>query len=338
MTNKEIARDWALQWKKDTGKFPLAKEWLVRKNKAPLNHKDLSTLFNSYNNFREYCNEPILVHNFVIPITLKILYKSTIEQQGDIMDTPCKIWQKAQGNGYPQKRIKNKLWLVHRYIHIELEGNKPEKGQTVDHICRNSSCINADHLRLATSSEQNLNQNRIKKAVKRKSNKKFPKETTLYERILYYIEKTEEQDNGCLYCSKLSISSIGYYTFQTKHKNYQLHICLELSKTNPNFTKRDYEEFTQEYITQHSCHDKKCINLIHLNRGNHKSNQIDTRNAGYSKNQKLTKEKVIEIKKLINNKPADQKLGESDKIIGNQYGVSKTTIESIRLSYTWKNI
>ena len=35
MNDKEIAKEWTLKWKDTNGKFPLASEWLKKKNNSP---------------------------------------------------------------------------------------------------------------------------------------------------------------------------------------------------------------------------------------------------------------------------------------------------------------
>jgi hypothetical protein len=335
---KEQAKKWALQWEKDTGKFPLQSEWLVKKNSAPIFGKKLSILFGNYNNFRKFCKTSTLRHNSAEEITLELLYKDTREESG-ILDTPCKVWIKSLfRDGYAQKQIKRVSWRLHRYVYFKLLKNKEEKGKTVDHICRNRACINAEHLKLSSNREQALNRAKYTRA-NNKGFKRFTKETTLYQRALYYLEDAEIQKNECLYCSKLALMhKINYYCFRAFNKQYMLHISLELGKTNPRFVKEDYIQFTSKYVTEHTCHDKKCINPYHLKRGNNKSNAIATRDARYHKGQKLSIEQVREIKQLLLEKPNTTLTTHWDIIIANQYAISQSSVQGIRLNNTWKDI
>src|SRR5690606_16828984 len=44
----------------------------------------------------------------------------------------------------------------HRYVWESVNGPIPE-GLVVDHICHNRACVNAEHLRLATRAQNNMN-------------------------------------------------------------------------------------------------------------------------------------------------------------------------------------
>jgi hypothetical protein len=60
---KNIAKQWALTYKKNIGQFPKTSDWVVSKNKSPFSFSKLNKLFNSYNDFRKYCNEDKLRFN-----------------------------------------------------------------------------------------------------------------------------------------------------------------------------------------------------------------------------------------------------------------------------------
>lgn len=65
----------------------------------------------------------------------------------------CIIWTgAANGNGYPVKWIDGKCRMYTRHLYKEKVGPIP-KGFCVCHRCDNPSCINVDHLFLATHSE-----------------------------------------------------------------------------------------------------------------------------------------------------------------------------------------
>lgn len=65
-------------------------------------------------------------------------------------DGECLIWSGAIGStGYGWLKVEGRSVRVHRYAWERERGEIPE-GSVVDHICWNRSCVNVDHLRLAT--------------------------------------------------------------------------------------------------------------------------------------------------------------------------------------------
>ena len=84
----------------------------------------------------------------------------------------------------------------------------------------------------------------------------------------------------------------------------------------------------------HSCDNKKCCNPNHLREGTCKENIIEARDRGLSPrgearhNAKLTESQVREIKRLIQS-------GVPQRVIGNMYGVSKTSIGYIHRGKSW---
>lgn len=61
----------------------------------------------------------------------------------------CWVWQGATTDGYGRAWIGQKLLRAHR-VSFELAHGPIPDGMFLDHICYNRSCVNPDHLRLAT--------------------------------------------------------------------------------------------------------------------------------------------------------------------------------------------
>lgn len=71
------------------------------------------------------------------------------------MLTKCWIWQYAKSTaGYGQIRRNGKAIYLHRLIYEAFNG-KIKKGLTIDHLCRQRSCFNPDHLE-AVSNRENI--------------------------------------------------------------------------------------------------------------------------------------------------------------------------------------
>lgn len=72
-------------------------------------------------------------------------FQNRTEWQGE-----CLVWTGyLQSDGYGQMRINGKGKRAHRYAWERIYGEIPQ-GMVIDHICHNRSCVNVDHLRLAT--------------------------------------------------------------------------------------------------------------------------------------------------------------------------------------------
>ncbi|EHK3197050.1 HNH endonuclease [Enterobacter hormaechei] len=70
----------------------------------------------------------------------------------------CLLWTGAKNSkGYPQLKSEGRIISAHRYAWEREKGQIPD-GMEIDHICRNRACVNVNHLRLATRSQnmQNL--------------------------------------------------------------------------------------------------------------------------------------------------------------------------------------
>jgi hypothetical protein len=67
--------------------------------------------------------------------------------------TDCINWHKSiRDTGYGQTFFRGKVMRAHRVAWIKANGEIPE-GMVVDHMCRNRSCVNVEHLRVVTQRE-----------------------------------------------------------------------------------------------------------------------------------------------------------------------------------------
>lgn len=67
--------------------------------------------------------------------------------------TDCLVWHGAQNSkGYGCFAIGGVSQLAHRLAWEDAHGPIPE-GMLVDHLCRNRSCVNTDHMELVTNRE-----------------------------------------------------------------------------------------------------------------------------------------------------------------------------------------
>ena len=65
----------------------------------------------------------------------------------------CWLWLGNKTiNGYGQITFKNKHYLTHRVSYEYFKGNIPNTLQ-IDHLCKNRSCVNPEHLEVVTQKE-----------------------------------------------------------------------------------------------------------------------------------------------------------------------------------------
>ena len=79
-------------------------------------------------------------------------FLSSIRQAGE-----CTEWTAwVNPGGYGKFKTGGKSTFAHRYAWERVNGPIPE-GMVIDHACRNTLCVNVDHLRLATQAENTRN-------------------------------------------------------------------------------------------------------------------------------------------------------------------------------------
>ena len=71
--------------------------------------------------------------------------------------TGCWIWQGSpcRKNGYGRFWVNGKNVSAHRYSYELAKGKIPD-GLSIDHLCRNTMCVNPDHLEAVTTKTNTL--------------------------------------------------------------------------------------------------------------------------------------------------------------------------------------
>ena len=64
----------------------------------------------------------------------------------------CWNWQASKHQGYGRFRFNGTVIYAHRFSYKLFKGDIPND-KVLDHLCRNSSCINPDHLEVVTQQE-----------------------------------------------------------------------------------------------------------------------------------------------------------------------------------------
>lgn len=78
-------------------------------------------------------------------------------------DSGCWVWigagsgkfydRESGEGGYGQLRIQGKSWMAHRWAYEQKHNVVLDSTDTLDHICRNTRCVNPDHLERVARSE-----------------------------------------------------------------------------------------------------------------------------------------------------------------------------------------
>lgn len=78
-------------------------------------------------------------------------FEYTVEDRG--FTTPCWIWARAlDTGGYARLMVNRRTHAAHRLLYERTVGPIPDDTH-LDHLCRNRSCVNPDHLEPVTCAE-----------------------------------------------------------------------------------------------------------------------------------------------------------------------------------------
>jgi len=112
---------------------------------------------------RGYCNGHYLQQRRGKPLTTFRHYAKHGMTLRDLLDLytdrtgDCWVWTASTDtDGYGKVRINNKMVRAHRVAYELAYGPIPE-GLIIDHRCHNPACVRPDHLRLATSKQNQEN-------------------------------------------------------------------------------------------------------------------------------------------------------------------------------------
>lgn len=80
--------------------------------------------------------------------TLESYLRDRVIAQGD-----CWLAQGvSKHHGYKQVKVNRVRYAAHRWVYEQMRGPVPD-GLELDHLCRNTSCVNPDHLEPVTHAE-----------------------------------------------------------------------------------------------------------------------------------------------------------------------------------------
>lgn len=86
-------------------------------------------------------------------------HKALVLAHVKVAESGCWEWQRSLDvNGYGKQWHDSRMWPAHRLSFFAHKGPIPE-GLVVDHLCRNTCCVNPDHLEAVTVRENTLRGN-----------------------------------------------------------------------------------------------------------------------------------------------------------------------------------
>ena len=131
--------------------------------------------------------------------------RNRVDRTGD-----CWVWTGARtGANYGVTRWEGSLQGVHRVIYMTLVGPIPA-GLHLDHLCRNTGCVNPDHLEPVTVKENNrrgilaqVNRDRAAKQTHCKQGHEYTPENT---RLVHKIGRSGNpiQQRACKSCEHIA--------------------------------------------------------------------------------------------------------------------------------------
>lgn len=85
--------------------------------------------------------------------------EALVDRSEPLLWSSCVVWTgPTTAEGYARFKVDRRMVFVHRYVWERENGPVPD-GMHVDHTCWEPSCVNLDHLRLATPMQNAWNRN-----------------------------------------------------------------------------------------------------------------------------------------------------------------------------------
>lgn len=163
----------------------------------------------------------------------------------------CWEWTRAlTTDGYGRVWKDGKQQRSHRIAYELVVGKIPD-GLVIDHLCRNKTCVNPNHLAVTTA-EENTRRTAVKSAPpKTVYSRRVQKWLPTHQRILDFVIV---DDDGCWVWTK-STKRNGYGCFSVNGKTVSTHRYM-------------YEQFVGHIpnglVIDHLCGNKICCNPEHL--------------------------------------------------------------------------
>lgn len=238
-------------------------------------------------------------------------------------DSGCWIWKGARNNykGYGRIDVNGRRYLAHRYGFQLFRGYLSDD-KSLDHLCRNTRCVNPAHMEPVSVSE---NSRRMSGSHSTIALERLALPTNNEMPVSFFDEYRSKFDidesTGCWLWKTLSRGGYGAAWARKPITAHRLAWTL---------TRGAIPEGLQ---VLHRCDVRRCVNPDHLFIGTHAENMVDRNNKGRQAFQrgedhpsaKLSASDVIEIRSA----------SEPLRVLAERYGVKKSTIANLRSNRGW---
>ena len=109
-----------------------------------------------YNRWRRH-GDPLATLTYATP------EEAFLARTEPLLRSGCVVWTGALNRcGYGMLHVNGRMVRAHRYAWERINGPIPA-GMVIDHACHERSCVNTDHLRIATPSQNQQNRSGVRK-------------------------------------------------------------------------------------------------------------------------------------------------------------------------------
>ena len=150
-------------------------------------------------------------------------------KHGEFNGSPCWVWKGYLRKGYAHAQFDGRVQSIHKLLYEVCYGPVPE-GLELDHLCRNRTCVNPEHLEAVTHVE-NMRRGAVKGGILWQPVSECPQGHP-YSPDNTYVNKRGTR--VCLTCKRAGYKTESYtkwYQAYTQTAEYKKQACARQKKT-----------------------------------------------------------------------------------------------------------
>jgi hypothetical protein len=240
----------------------------------------------------------------------------------------CWIWQGAKNDskGYGRVGAGGRRFLAHRYSYHLLVGDLAP-GLTLDHTCKNTRCVNPDHLEPVSISENTRRaKSRPAHYATESASSRLPEASGARPSFLdeYGAKFRIDEQTGCW---AWTVTGSGGYGAAWAGRSVSAHRLAWTIVKGP---------IPDGLQVLHRCDVRACVNPDHLFLGTHAENMADRNNKGRQASPKGEAHPSAKLRAA--DIAAIRSSTESVLVLASRYGVKKGTIYDVRGGISWTHV